>query len=154
MTYQHKISLHRSLNSEIANSKFAIVLLSILLLNAITVTFYFYSLTLFSLSLFLSIIFIILLLRQLRKTHKVSFIEISDKTLNYFDTESEEIVKVAAQDITHISTKLCELRVHTNERVHLVNLNVIRNEKKRWEIKEKIRTLCNADRVLNPVSVT
>lgn len=143
MTYQHKISLHRPINSEIANSKFAIVLLSIILLNAITVTFYFYSLTLFSLSLFLSIIFFILLLRQLRKTHKVSFIEISNKTLNYFDTDSEEIVKVAAQDITHISTKLCELRIHTNERVHLVNLNVIRNEKKRWEIKEKIRTLCN-----------
>ncbi|HQT22299.1 MAG: hypothetical protein B7X86_02935 [Sphingobacteriales bacterium 17-39-43] len=142
MTYQHKISLHRSLNGEIANSKFAIVLLSILLLNAITVTFYFYSLTLFSLSLFLSIIFFILLLRQLRKTHKVSFIEISNKTLNYFDTDSEEIVKVMAQDITHISTKLCELRIHTNERVHLVNLNVIRNDKKRWEIKEKIRTLC------------
>ncbi len=153
MTYQYKISLHRPLNGEIANSKFAIVLFSILLLNAITVVFYFYSLTIVSLSLFLSIIFFILLFRQFRKTHKVSFIEISDKTLNYFDTESQEIVKVAAQDITHISTKLCELRVHTNERVHLVNLNVIRNEKKRWEIKEKIRTLCNADRVQNPVSV-
>ena len=147
MTYQYKISLHRSSNSEIANSKFAIVLLSILLLNAITVVFYFYSLTLVSISLFLSIIFLTLLLRQFRKTQKVSFIEIRDKTLNYFDTEREEIVKVAAQDITHISTKLCELRVHTNERVHLVNLNVIRNEKKRWEIKEKIRTL------LNPVSL-
>lgn len=141
MTYQHKISLHRPLNSEIANSKFAIVLLSTLLFNAITVIFYYYSLTIVSLSLFLSIIFLVLLLRQFRKAQRVSFIEIRDKTLNYFDTESEEIVKVAAQDITHISTKLCELRVHTNERVHLVNLNVIRNEKKRWEIKEKIRTL-------------
>ena len=143
MTYQHKISLHRPLNSEIANSKFAIVFLSILLFNTITVTFYFYSLTLFSLSLFLSVIFFVLLWRQFWKAQKVSFIEISNKTLNYFDTDSEEIVKVAAQDITHISTKLCELRIHTNERVHLVNLNVIRNEKKRWEIKEKIRTLCN-----------
>lgn len=147
MTYQHYISLHRPLNSEIAYSKFTMVFLSILVFNAVTVTFYFYSFVLISLSLFLSTIFFILLLRQFRRTQKVSFIEISDKTLNYFDTETEEIVKVAAQDITHISTKLCELRVHTNERVHLVNLNVVRNEKKRWEIKEKIRTL------LNPVSL-
>ena len=87
------------------------------------------------------------MLRQLRKTQKVSFIEIRDKTLSYFDTESEETVKISAGKITHISTKLCEQRVHTNERVHLVNLKVIRNEKKRWEIKEKIRTL------LNPVSL-
>lgn len=141
MTYQHHISHYRQPNREIPYSKFAIVFLPILLFNTLTVTFYFYSLTLISLNLFLSLIFLVLLLRQFRKTQKVSFIEISDRTLNYFDTESEEIIKVSAQEITHISTKLCELRVHTKERVHLVNLKVIRNEDKRWEIKEKIRTL-------------
>ncbi|MDP3470129.1 MAG: hypothetical protein Q8S11_17440 [Daejeonella sp.] len=151
MTYQHHICHYRPLNNKIPYAKFALVFLSILIFNTITVTFY--PLTFLSLSLFLSIIFLVLWLRQYRKRQKVSFIEIRDKTLNYFDTESEEIIKVAAQDITHISTKLCELRVHTKERVHLVNLKVIRNEKKRWEIKEKIRTLSNADRVLNPVSV-
>lgn len=141
MTYLHHISHYRPLNSEIPYSKFAMVFLCILLFNTLTVAFYFYSLTLISLNLFLSIIFLVLVLRQFGKTQKVPFIEISNNTLNYFDTESEEIVKVSAQEITHISTKLCELRVHTKERVHLVNLKVIRNEDKRWEIKEKIRTL-------------
>lgn len=77
----------------------------------------------------------------IRKRIKMPFIEITDGTLNYFDTETEEIVAVCAKDITHITTKLCELRIHTNEQVHLVNLKVIRNEKTRWEIKEEIRKM-------------
>ena len=141
MIYQHYISHNRPLNTEIPHRKFSTVILSILIFNTIGAVFYFDSEVLIILNLLLGIIFLYLLFSHFQKNQKVTFIEISNKKLNYFDTESEEIIQVSANDITHISTKLCELRVHTIERIHVINLNVVRNEKKRWEIKEKIRTL-------------
>lgn len=141
MTYQYNINHYRPLNTNLPYWKFSTVFLTLLLLNTLTVAFYFYSVTLILLNLILSILFLLLIIGLFRKTQKVPFVEIRNNTLNYFDTENEEIVQVSARDITQISTKLCELRVHTSEKIHIVNLNVIRNEKKRWEIKEKIRTL-------------
>ena len=141
MTYQYNINHYRPLSNDVPYWKFSIVFLSLLLLNTLNVAFYFYSVALILLNLILSILFLLLIIGLFRKTQKVPFVEIRNNTLNYFDTENEEIVQVSARDITQISTKLCELRVHTPEKIHIVNLNVIRNEKKRWEIKEKIRTL-------------
>ncbi|MFA6945639.1 MAG: hypothetical protein WC220_07010 [Pedobacter sp.] len=141
MTYQHYISHNRSLNSGIPYWKLSSAILSILLLNTIGVAYYFDSELLILLNLTISLVFLLFIFSYLHKSQKVPLIDISNRTLNYFDTESEKIVKVSAHDITHISTKFCELRVHTNERIHIVNLKVVRNEKKRWEIKEKIRTL-------------
>lgn len=141
MTYQYNINHYRPLSTDVPYWKFSALFLSLLLLNTPAVAFYFNSSALILLNLILSILFILLIFRLFRKTQKVPFVEISNNTLNYFDTQNEAIVQVSARDITQISTKFCELRIHTSEKIHIVNLNVIRNEKKRWEIKEKIRTL-------------
>lgn len=141
MTYQHHINHYRSSNNDTRYWMYSKIFLSLLFLDTLAVAFYFYSATLILLNVFLGIVFLSIMVRLIRKRLKMPFIEIADGTLNYFDTEKEEIVKVCAKDITHISTRLCELRIHTNEQVHSVNLKVIRNEKIRWEIKEKIRTL-------------
>lgn len=141
MTYQLHINYYRSSGNDKSYWMYSKVFLSLLFLDTLAVTFYFYSLTLILVNVCFGLAFLSILLMIIRKRLRMPFIEITEESLNYFDTENEEIVKVCAKDITHISTRLCELRIHTNEQVHLVNLKVIRNEQTRWEIKEKIRTL-------------
>ena len=141
MTYQHHINHYRSKENDTRFWMFSKVFLSLLFLNTFVIAFYFYSATLILMNVFLGILFLLVAINLFRKRTKMPFIEIADGTLNYFDTENEQIVKVCAKDITHVSTRLCELRIHTSKQVHLVNLKVIRNEQTRWEIKEKIRTL-------------
>jgi hypothetical protein len=141
MTYQHHINHYRSLDNDSRYWMFSKVFLSLLLINTFTVAFYFYSVTLILVNVILGLVFLSITVTMIRKRLRMPFIEIAEGTVNYFDTENEEIVKVCVKDITHISTRLCELRIHTSEQVHLVNLKVIRNEQTRWEIKEKIRTL-------------
>ncbi len=141
MTYQHHINHYRSSDNDTRYWMYSKIFLSLLFINTFAVAFYFHSATLILLNVFLGIIFLSIMVNLIRKRIKMPFIEITDGTLNYFDTETEEIVAVCAKDITHITTKLCELRIHTNEQVHLVNLKVIRNEKTRWEIKEEIRKM-------------
>lgn len=141
MTYQHHINHYRSSDNDTRYWMYSKIFLSLLFINTFAVAFYFYSAALILLNVFLGIIFLSIMVNLIRKRIKMPFIEITDGTLNYFDTETEEIVAVCAKDITHITTKLCELRIHTNEQVHLVNLKVIRNEKTRWEIKEEIRKM-------------
>ncbi len=75
-----------------------------------------------------------------KRRHKVPFVEIAEGTLSYFDTGKGEMVSVPIEEITHISTRFCELNVHTAENIHSLNLDLIRSEKARWEIKEMIRT--------------
>jgi hypothetical protein len=72
---------------------------------------------------------------------KVPFVEIADGTLRYFDTEKGEMISVHVDEITHISTRFCELNIHTPEHTHKLNLDLIRSEKTRWEIKEMIRDI-------------
>ena len=141
MTYQHHINHYRSSDNDARYWMYSKVFLSLLFLDTLAVAFYFYSETLILVNVFLAMVFLSILITLIRRRLKMPFIEIADGTLNYFDTENEEIVKIFAKDITHISTRLCELRIHTNKQVHFVNLKVIRNEKTRWEIKEKIRMM-------------
>lgn len=77
----------------------------------------------------------------LTRRQKMPFVEIANGTFSYFDAGKGEMVSVPVQDITHISTRFCELNVHTAEHTHSLNLDLIRSEKARWEIKEMIREM-------------
>lgn len=139
MTYQYYISNYRSLRTEVPYWKFSIVIALFLVLNIIGYNFEY--IAVITMNLTLSLILFLLIFSYFQKCQKVPFVEINNESLNYFDAEKNEIIKVCVKDITHINTKFCELRVHTDEKIHVLYLNVIRNETKRWEIKEKIRTL-------------
>ncbi len=75
----------------------------------------------------------------MRGRRMVSFLEITDGTLSYLDTEKGEMITIPVNDITFISTRFCRLNVHTSDGIHALNLDLIRKEQTRWEIKEIIR---------------
>lgn len=98
-------------------------------------------LLLFSAGLFLLII----------KRNQTPFVKIEDRQLQYFCVVKKEIVTIPADEIIKVTTQFCELQIHTFNRTHCLNLNHIKEEKQRWEIKEMIRKLApeNGNRVVN-----
>lgn len=98
-------------------------------------------LLLFSAGLFLLII----------KRKQTPFVKIEDRQLQYFCVVKKEIVTIPADEIIKVTTQFCELQIHTLNRTHCLNLNHIKEEKQRWEIKEMIRKLApeNGNRVVN-----
>ena len=137
MTYHYNITRYRSLKD--ARLWTDRIFLSLLLLTTAVITFYNSTV----LNLIIGIVFIMLLaiVMLVTRRHKVPFVEIVDSTLNYFDTNKGEMVSVQVHEITHISTRFCQLDVHTAENIHSLNLGLVRNEKTRWEIKEMIREM-------------
>lgn len=140
MTYQYNITHYRASNNDARLWMYSKVFLSLLFLDTLANAFY-TSTVLSLIIVILSIIFLAIIVKLISRRHKVPFVEIVNKTLNYFDPEKGEMVSVPAKDITHISTRFCELNVHTHENIHSLNLGLIRNAKTRWEIKEMIREM-------------
>lgn len=138
MTYHYNITRNRSLKG--ARLWTDRIFLSLLILTTLVVAYY--NSTELNITIALSCIglFAGIALLFLRR-HKVPFVEINNGTFSYFDTGKGEMVSVPVQDITHISTRFCELNVHTAENTHSLNLDLIRSEKARWEIKEMIREM-------------
>ena len=123
---------------------YAKIFLPLIFLNILAIAFY-TSTVLSIIIVILSIIFFAIIVKLISRRHKVPFVEIVNDTLNYFDPEKGEVVSVPAKDITHISTRFCELNVHTHENIHSLNLGLIRNAKTRWEIKEMIRKMAHGN---------
>lgn len=136
MTYHHNITQYRPLKS--VRFWTDRVFLSILLVTASAIALYTISglNLLFALPV-LSAIGALAMLVSSRQ--KVSFIDITDGTLSYLNTGSGEMVSVPVHEITHTSTRFCQLNVHTADCIHILNLDLVRNEKTRWEIKEIIK---------------
>ena len=138
MTYHHNIRQYRPLKS--ARLWTDRIFLSLLLLTASATAIY--NLSGLNLLFALPVLVVIAALAMLVSSRqKVSFIEITDGTLSYLDTSRGEMVSVPVHDITHISTRFCQLNVHTADCIHTLNLDIVRNEKTRWEIKEMIREI-------------
>ncbi len=138
MTYHHNIPPHPSLkNTKIWMDR---IIISFLLLSTIVAAFY-NSAELNLLFTLPALALIIVLAVLVNRRHKISFVEITDGTLSYLNTEKGEMVSVPVHEITHISTRFCQLNVHTAEEIHTLNLDMVRNEKTRWEIKEMIREI-------------
>lgn len=145
MTYQLHIMHYRSSNNDACLWVYSKIFLSLLFLNTLGAAFYFTSAALSLLNVILSSIFLVAVVKLISKRFRVPFVQIADGTLNYFNPQKGEMVSVQAKDITHISTRFCELKIHTNEKIHSLNLGLIRNEKNRWEIKEMIREMVRTD---------
>lgn len=143
MTYQSKIR-YRYSNKNVHVWMYAKIFLPLIFLNILAIAFY-TSTVLSIIIVILSIIFFAIIVKLISRRHKVPFVEIVNDTLNYFDPEKGEVVSVPAKDITHISTRFCELNVHTHENIHSLNLGLIRNAKTRWEIKEMIRKMAHGN---------
>ena len=138
MTYHHNITPHPSLkNTKIWMDR---IILSLLLLSTIVAAFY--NSAEFNLFFTMPALALIIVLAVLvNRRHKISFVDIKDGTLSYLNTDNGKMVSVPVHDITHISTRFCQLNVHTAEGIHTLNLDMVRNEKTRWEIKEMIREI-------------
>lgn len=141
MTYQLDITHYRSSNNDARLWKYSKIFLSFLFLSTLTVAFYFTFPALSLLNVALGLVFLAGLIKISSKRLRVPFVQIADGTLNYFDPAKGEMISVSAKDITNISTRFCELHVHTHDTIHSLNLGLIRNEKTRWEIKEMIREM-------------
>lgn len=144
MTYQIHIRHYRSSNNDAKLWVYSLILVFSVFLNTLGIIFYSYSDVLTLANILFSFIILGLAIIHFLKRYIVPFVEIFDGTLNYWDSEKNEMVAVYAKDITHISSKLCELKLHTPEQIHSVNLKMIRNQKTRWEIKEKIREMASS----------
>lgn len=141
MIYQLHIRHYRSSNNDGSLWLYSVIFLSLLFMNTLGVAFYYFSDLLILLNVILGSVFLWLTIAHFIKRNRLPFIEISEGSLNYWDQTKEEIVSVSAKDITQISTKLCQLKLHTEGHIHVVNLNLIKNEQTRWEIKENVRRM-------------
>ncbi len=138
MTYHYNITRNRSLKG--ARLWTDRIFLSLLLLTTLVIAYYNST----ELNLMIAVCCIIVFAGAailITRRQKVPFVEIADGTLSYFDTGKGEMISVPVHDITHISTRFCELNVHTAEHTHSLNLDLIRSERARWEIKEMIREM-------------
>jgi hypothetical protein len=144
MTYQLDITHYRSSTNDARLWMYSKIFLSLLFLSTLAVAFYFTFPALSLLNVALGLVFLAGLIKIGSKRLRVPFVQIADGTLNYFDPAKGEMISVCAKEITHISTRFCELQVHTHDTIHSLNLGLIRNEQTRWEIKEMIREMARS----------
>lgn len=85
------------------------------------------------------------------KRKQIPFVKIEDRQLQYFCVVKKEKVSIPLSEIIKVTTQFCELQIHTSSHTHCLNLNHIKEEKQRWEIKEMIRKLApeNGNKVIN-----
>lgn len=124
----------------------ASAVLLLLLLNTLGVAFNFTT-QLFSMAnVALSMVFLITLFKLNGRKPDVIFLKIQENEIEYFDSEENQVVSVCIADIKSVSTGFNELRIYTDQRIHIVDLSYIRDEKTRWEIKEAVKATASHDR--------
>lgn len=131
-------------------------LFSIIFLSVLVFITLFSSITILSASFYLSnialcLLFVIVVLIVKSKNRQVAFVKIEEDNLQYFCPIKKEVVVIPVQEIINITTRFCELQIHTSNRTHCLNLDKIKQEQQRWEIKEMIRKLAlkNEKRAVN-----
>ena len=106
-----------------------------------------YFVTDISILIILNVLFVVvatfLVYNNIQKA-KLPYIRIQDSKLEYYCFKEKQIVTISADEITHITHRFCELRVHTKDQVHFLSLEPVRKERKRWEIKEMINQWAQA----------
>ena len=147
MNYQLNFFYYRLNPNDVKFWVYARAFTLLLFLNTLGVAFNITLPLLSIVNVIMSCIFIVILLKINSKTTRVPFIKIQEDRIEYLCQEQEEIISIDANDITKITTRFCELKIHTNEQIHSLNLGMIRQEKKRWEIKEMIYKIAHIDRL-------
>lgn len=101
---------------------------------------YQFSMPWFSLiNLAIAIVAVVAFLKWNSQKPRIVFLKVEENEIEYFNGEEQELVSVETNAIKNIDTGFNELRIHTQEQVHIVDLSYIRDEKKRWEIKQAVR---------------
>ena len=85
-----------------------------------------------------------LFLLKLKKS-QTPFIYVEDGQLHYFCRTKKENISIPVREIVKVTSQFCELQIHTGNHTYCLNLNNIRQEKQRWEIKEMIKKLAPAE---------
>jgi hypothetical protein len=143
MTYQLHISHYRSDSNDARLLMYSTIFLSLLFLNTLAVAFDVTMPQVSLLNLVLGIVFLIVLAAMINKRSRIPFVNIHDDTLEYFNPEEGEIISIPSMDITRVTTRFNELNIHTQDRMHSLNLGLIRKEQTRWELKEMIRRMAH-----------
>lgn len=73
------------------------------------------------------------------KKKPVELLKVEEDQLQYFCPVKKEVVLIPINEITKVTTQFCELQIHTYNQTHCLNLNKIKQEQQRWEIKEMIK---------------
>lgn len=142
MTYQ--LNLKQSSNPNQTKNWFFVGIFSFIMIASILSVYFVKNI---SLILALNTCFLAIaayLIYQRAQKSKLPYIRIQDSKLEYYCLKEQQIVSISADEITHITHRFCELRVHTKEQVHLLSLEPVRKERKRWEIKEMINQWAQA----------
>jgi len=76
--------------------------------------------------------------RSIKQSVKV---KVENQHLKYFCPVKKENIIIPTSEIINVTSQFCELQIHTSNHTYCLNLNSIRQEKQRWEIKEMIKKL-------------
>ena len=90
-------------------------------------------------NLAIAIVAVVAFLKWTSQSTRMLFLKVEENEIEYFNGEEKELVSVDPHAICNVDTGFNKLRLHTPEQVHIVDLSYIRDEKKRWEIKEAVR---------------
>lgn len=75
------------------------------------------------------------------KRQTVTFLKINESNIEYYCVEEKQMVQIPSEEIINVTTRFCELNIHTRDKVHTLNIKMIRHEQQRWEIKQMIREI-------------
>jgi hypothetical protein len=101
---------------------------------------YNFSMPWFSLiNLAIAIVAVVAFLKWTSQKTRMLFLKVEENEIEYFNGEEKELVSVDTHAINNVDTGFNKLRLHTRDQVHVLDLSYIRDEKKRWEIKEAVR---------------
>lgn len=92
-------------------------------------------------NLVLGLLFVVTVVIIKLKNKPEEFVKIEENNLQYYCPIKKELIIIPVQEITNITTHFCELQIHTLNRTHCINLNKIKQEQQRWEIKEMIKEI-------------
>jgi hypothetical protein len=68
-------------------------------------------------------------------------VKIADNNVYYISPVTKEVVTIPVNEIIKVTSQFCELQIHTATKTHCINMEQIKHESKRWEIKEMIKKL-------------
>ncbi|RYE27347.1 MAG: hypothetical protein EOP42_19335 [Sphingobacteriaceae bacterium] len=121
-------------------------LLAVTLLS--TVTLKFPLIYVFSFGLVILFLLAFFLLKFNRK--QTAIFRTDNQQLRYFCPVKRENVIIPIPEIIKVTSQFCELQIHTCNKTYCLNLNNIKQEKQRWEIKEMVKNLVPAaDQAVN-----
>ena len=90
---------------------------------------------------FICVFIILLCIKAQAFFHDNLLIKVDNRGVEYFSHDEGKLITVHAADIIKITTGFCQLQVHTKDAVHIINMEAIKKEKTRWEVKEMVKQM-------------